>query len=181
MNFARVLEQVADHLSSRGHRFAVVGALALHAYGITRATADLDLVVEQQAQPDLLSFLDRLGYEQLHVSASFSNHVHRLGSLGRLDFIYVDEATATRLFAEAREVALFPGLRVRVPKPEHLAAMKVLAMKNDPSRSLKELADIQLLMDVPEIDLQFVRAQFKRHGLEARFDELAEARDQQRR
>lgn len=137
-------------------------------------------MVEQRAQPDLLAYLDGLGYERLHVSESFSNHVHRLGSLGRLDFIYVDTATAERLFSEAREVALFPGLNVSVPRPEHLAAMKVLAMKNDPSRTFKELADIQLLLDLPGLDLQFIRAQFKRHGLEARFDELVQARDPHR-
>ncbi len=175
MNFARVLEQVTAHLSASGHRFAVVGALALHAYGITRATADLDLVVEQRAQPDLLAFLEGLGYEQLHVSKAFSSHVHRLGSLGRLDFIYVNDATAQRLFSEALDVELFPGVRVPVPRPEHLAAMKVLAMKNDPSRTFKELADLQLLLALPGMDLPFVRAQFKRHGLEARFDELVKA------
>jgi hypothetical protein len=32
-----------------------------------------------------------------------------------------------------------------VPRPEHLAAMKVQAMKSDPGRTLREMADIQFL------------------------------------
>jgi hypothetical protein len=175
VNFARILGEVAGFLDERGYRFGVVGALALHAHGLTRTTADVDLVVEGRAQGDLLGFLDGLGYERLHVSAGFSNHVHPLDAFGRLDFLYVDGPTADRLFTEARRVTLFPGQDVAVPRPEHLAAMKVLAMKNDPSRTFKELADIQFLLELPDVDQDFIRGEFDRHGLKERFDELLEA------
>ena len=50
--------------------------------------------------------------------------------------------------------------------------MKVLAMKNDPGRTFQEMADIQLLLQVPEVDRGAVRAFFAKHGMEDRFDEL---------
>lgn len=172
MNFARVLEQIATQLDGAGLRWGLAGAFALHAYGYTRATMDLDFVTERSAQAVLVPFLASLGYETLHQSEGFSNHLHALASLGRVDFIYVDEHTADRLFERATRTQLFPGLSVRVPRPEHLAAMKVLAMKNDTSRTFRELADIQFLLTVPGIELEVVRAAFERHGMKERFDEL---------
>lgn len=175
MNFARVFEELAAHLGGRGHKFGVVGAFALHAYGLTRATADLDLVIEGAAQPEVLALLDSLGYEQLYVSPGYSNHLHALPAMGRLDFVYVDAETAKQLFEGARRVRLFPKHEVLVPRPEHLAAMKVLAMKNDPSRVFRELADLQFILSLDGVDSDEIRAQFERHGLMERFDELQRA------
>jgi hypothetical protein len=59
-----------------------------------------------------------------------------------------------------------------VPRPEHLAAMKVQAMKNDPGRTLQEMADIQFLLQVPGIDEVEVRGYFERAGLLERYHEI---------
>jgi len=56
-------------------------------------------------------------------------------------------------------------LRYAVPATEHLAAMKVLAMKNDPRREPQELADIPFLLTRPDVDRERVREYFQRHGL----------------
>ena len=82
MNFRKVLDTVGRFLSDRGYRYALVGAFALHAYGISRATSDLDLIVEADARTELISFLESLGYETLHASAGYSNHLHALSALG---------------------------------------------------------------------------------------------------
>ena len=50
--------------------------------------------------------------------------------------------------------------------------MKALAMKNDPSRALQEMADIQRLLELPEIDESEVRRYFERHGLIEAFHEI---------
>jgi hypothetical protein len=163
---------VARFLDQRGVRHAVAGAIALHAHGLTRATSDLDLVVEVEAQEALLGFLDSLGYERLYVSEGFSNHLHSEPAWGRLDFIYVDHHTADLLFARATRVQLFPDASALVPRPEHLAAMKVLAMKNDPTRALREMADIQSLLELPGVDEGEVRGYFEKHGLLERYDEI---------
>ena len=84
----------------------------------------------------------------------------------------MDPPTAEALFGSAR---LFPApgaRKILVAKPEHLAAMKVQAMKNDPTRALQDLADIRFLLTLPGVDREQVRTYFVRHGLETRFDEL---------
>ena len=89
-----------------------------------------------------------------------------------LDFVYVGGETADRLFAAFRRLQGPGGTEIPVPKPEHLAALKVLAMKNDPGRTFQEMADIRFLLTLSGVDRGEVRGYFERHGLKDRFDEL---------
>ena len=61
-----------------------------------------------------------------------------------------------------------------MPRPEHLAAMKAFSIKNDPSRTLRELADIRTLLDAPGVDKSEVNSYFERYGLEELIDRLDE-------
>jgi hypothetical protein len=59
-----------------------------------------------------------------------------------------------------------------VARPEHLAAMKVQAMKNDPSRAFGDMADIGFLLRLPGVDRGEIAAYFDKHGMGDRFREL---------
>jgi hypothetical protein len=172
VDFARVISTVGDFLEREHRRHAVAGAIALHAYGISRATEDLDLVTEADAQGGLVAFLESLGYETLYRSPGYSNHLHGDTELGRVDVIYVSGETSRKLFDEARGAVSFGSRRFAVPRPEHLIAMKVQAMKNDPRRELRDLADVQALLGLPGIDHAEVRGFFERAGLLERYDQL---------
>ncbi len=171
MDFERVLGIVESFFARQKFSYAVIGAFGLHAYGLTRATSDMDFVTQTEAQPTLIPFLVSEGYENLYVSAGYSNHLHPDPLLGRVDFVYVAGETGRRLFEGCREFPL-QNRMIRVPRPEHLAAMKVQAMKNDPSRSLQEMADILFLLGLPGIDEEEVRAYFERAGLKEKYDEI---------
>ena len=62
---------------------------------------------------------------------------------------------------------------MRVPAPEHLAAMKVAAMQSDPERAFQEMADIRFLLGLPGVNREQVRGYFVQHDLEESFRELA--------
>lgn len=172
MDFARVFDEVATFLETHGQPVAVVGGLALLGHGLPRTTFDLDLLTEASARVGLVGFLAGLGYETLHASAGFSNHAHREPDRGRLDVVYVDPETAQQIIAAATP-RLALGSRVAlVPRPEHLIAMKVQAMKNDPSRVPGDLADVHLLLGLPGVDREEARGYFVRAGMGERFDEL---------
>ncbi len=64
---------------------------------------------------------------------------------------------------------------ILVPKPEHLAAMKVVAMKNDPSRVFK-ISPTCASMELPGVDREEIRGYFAKHGLTSRFHELEKTR-----
>lgn len=89
MNYFKILCALDEFFARQGVRYAVVGAFALNAYGLTRATADLDLVTESRGQSRTLEFLGGLGYEALYVSPGYSNHVHPMGALGRVELVYM--------------------------------------------------------------------------------------------
>jgi hypothetical protein len=172
VDFGKVLGTLVTFFDREGFRFAAVGAFGLHAYGLSRATLDLDLATESRAQPALIAFLESLGYETLHRSTGFSNHLHPHPDLGRIDFVYVSGETSNLLFRGGGTVLRLGGQSVPVPRPEHLAAMKIHAMKNDPSRTLQEMADIQFLLRLPDIDQEEVRGYFERSGLLERYLEI---------
>ena len=172
IDFERQLAAVSGFFEERGYRFALVGALALAVYGLPRTTQDLDLAVERRAQDALVSWLESQGYQTIHRSEGYSNHIHADASRGRIDVVYVDAKTADILFGSARRFPAGEGRTVLVPAPEHLAAMKVLAIKNDPGRTLQDLADIRFLLGLPGVDRAQVKGYFVQHGLEDRFDEL---------
>lgn len=146
-------------------------ALAVQTYGYSRATNDLDLLVRRDAQKALITFLEAQGYETLHRSEGYSNHLHADASRGRLDVVYVDGDTWGKIALAARQV-LWGERKVAVPKPEHLVAMKVHAMKNDPTRTFKDMADIHFLMTRPGVDRDEIRGYFEDAGLLERFREL---------
>lgn len=176
MDFAKVLGVVTDFLDRKDVRHAVIGGVALIAYGLPRTTLDLDFIVERSVQDDLIGFLESQGYKTLHRSSGYSNHVHTdLLLWGSLDFVYVGGETSQELFA-ASKIATGPGgLPIRVPKPEHLSALKITAMKNDPARAFQDMADVRFLLTLPGVDRTQIRDYFDRQGMGDRFDEFEKA------
>lgn len=174
MDFAATLESVRAFLASRGYRQALVGGVAMAAYGLARTTLDLDLVTDAAAQAELVEFLEGKGYQTLHRSPGYSNHLSPDPALGRVDFLYVAGATAARVFAAMRSLPGPGGSAVSVVSPEHLAAMKILALANDPAREPQDLADLRFLLRLPGIDRDSVRQSFARHGRLATYQRLIE-------
>jgi hypothetical protein len=166
VDFAAVLALLADAFERRLQaRYAVIGGIGLAAMGMPRTTLDVDVVTDAAAQPGLVDLLEREGYETLYRSSGYSNHLHRDFTRGRVDVVYVSGDTASALFGDARLLDGPGGRPMPVASPEHLAAMKVLAIKNDPSRTFQDLADIRFLLVRGGADRQVVRSYFERHGL----------------
>jgi hypothetical protein len=172
LNFGAVLGVVSAFLDEKGYRYAVIGGVALAIYGVTRTTQDLDLIVDLAGQNDLIGFLESLGYKTLHRSHGYSTHLHADPDRGRLDFVYVAPETGDKLFAGCHPRQGPGDIQVPVPRPEHLAALKVLSMKNDPDRTFQDLADIRALLVLPGVDRAEVRDYFERHGLKGHYDDL---------
>lgn len=172
MDFAAIARPIQAFLAGRDAPVALIGALALHCHGVSRATADLDLLTVQSAREDLVAFLEERGFETLHASNGYSNHLSSGAPRQRVDVVYVDAGTARQVFAGAFLSSAIHGLEILVPRAEHLIAMKVRAMKNDPDRRLQDLADIQALMRARDLDRAEIRAYFERDSLEPLYDQL---------
>ncbi|MBW2109728.1 MAG: nucleotidyl transferase AbiEii/AbiGii toxin family protein [Deltaproteobacteria bacterium] len=172
MKFREVFQLLAERFETEHIDYALVGAFALKAYGYVRATQDVDFIVRAEVQDKVVAYVESLGYETLHRSPGFSNHIHALSKLGRIDFVYVKGDTADRIFSQAKRILVLGDLSLPVASPEHLAALKVFAMKNDPERRFKEMADIKFLLGVPGIDQEAVKHSFEKYGQLERYYEL---------
>ncbi|MBP7678605.1 MAG: nucleotidyl transferase AbiEii/AbiGii toxin family protein [Thermoanaerobaculia bacterium] len=165
MDAARVLTLLRPHLEATGTRWMLAGGLALVAWGSTRTTADTDLLMDDGSRPTLLSRLREAGFEILQDTDGFTNLMHFDREIGRLDLIWVEGETSRRMFAAAVERPGPDAAPLLVPAPEHLVAMKVKAMKEQPTRVFRDADDLRLLLSLPDLDENAVRATFERAGL----------------
>jgi hypothetical protein len=171
MDVTRVLELVRPFFESRGEPYAVVGGLALLAYGAPRATFDVDLLAPRSARDALVPFLEGRGFATLSVQPGFSNHQHADPRLGRVDVVYVSGATADAVFAGCSPKPITDALDAPVPRAEHLVAMKAQAFARDRSR-YSDLADLQFLLALPGLDADEARGYFEAAGIADYFDRL---------
>lgn len=165
---------ISGFFEAEGVHFAVVGGLALHAYGLSRSTFDLDIVTEAEVRGPLVAFLESRGYETLHQSAGYSNHLHPQGIGGRIDVVYVRRPTSRKLLGEATAKPIVSERSFPVPRPEHLVAMKLHGMVNDPERRFQDLEDIRFLLHLKDLDREEVRAYFERYDMLDRYRELTD-------
>lgn len=176
VDFARELEVVEGFLAAERFRVAVIGGVALTAYGHVRMTLDLDVVTDAAAQDTLITFMESQGFVTLHRSSGYSNHRHPDRNRGRVDFMYVRGPTAEKLFDSAKELPGPGGRPILVPRPEHLIAMKVQAMKDAPERTWQDLVDIAYLVRLEGVNREEVRQYFESAGLVEKWHELTQVR-----
>jgi hypothetical protein len=172
VDFARILRLLFGFLDQTRTPWGLIGGLAMAVYGSARTTLDVDIVVDAGIQDSLIAFLEGQGYETLHRSSGYSNHLHAEPDLGRVDVVYVRSETSRELFENVERHPGPEGLEIPVPRPEHLAAMKAYSIRNDPARKLRELADIRVLLDASGADRSEIESYFVRYGLEELVDEL---------
>jgi hypothetical protein len=151
--------------------FAVIGAFALYAYGYTRATRDIDFITRFENQQKTVTYLESLGFETLHCSNGYSNHLHTTDGV-RIDLVYVDGETADLIFKAAWTKSFFEDFELPVVSPEHLIALKLFAIRNDPDRKYRELADIKEIVRITNVDKAQIQEYFRKYSLEAYYHEI---------
>jgi len=172
MNFKNMLKLLIEFFEKEHIDYALIGAFALKAYGYTRATQDIDIVARRKDQNKIVAKLEAIGFETIYRAPGYSNHVHPISKAGRLDFVYVAGKTANTLFGAVRELLVLDDIRVPVVCPEHLVALKLFAIKNNPQRLLRDLADIKFLLGLPGISKPGIKKAFEKYGLMDKYYEL---------
>ena len=165
MNFSSVLAEARSAFESEAIRFALAGGVAVAAYGVQRSTLDLDLVVAGVDADKAVAVLERLGFTTIRRSEGFSNHLRGEGG-ERIDLLFVAEPTASALFARATRQSLFDEMSVAVVHPEHLVAMKLFALQQNPERQAIDLEDVRALLLKGLVDSSIVSGYLVRYGLE---------------
>ncbi len=177
MNFENVLKFLQKFFDKEGMDYALIGGLALSAYGISRTTIDVDMLTHLDNRDRIVRFLESLGYETLARSEAFSNHEHPISDMGRIDLLYVSGDTAKTVLKEAREHPIFIDQKIKVVKPEHLVALKLFSKSANPARHNQETEDIRNLLALEQIDLEEVKGYFLKFASLEEFDKVLEGMD----
>lgn len=132
--------------------FLLIGGYAVNAYGYSRTTQDVDFMIVSSDYDKAKEVLQRCGYRQyVHkdLCARFVDHERQWPPL---DLVFVEQETFQNVVKEARDVEVM-GRKLLVPSAEHLIALKLHAIKNDPKRETKDLNDIFELIKVKGLDV----------------------------
>lgn len=150
---SRILHNIGQALNAQNVDFLVVGGFAVNAYGVSRLTKDLDLLIRDVDYERALSALHTLSYKELHRNELFG----RLQAIHPpsidIDLMMVSAETFAYIAARAQEKQ-FQGNPFRVPLPEDIIAMKLHACKHGGlRRELKDLGDIANIVESQKFDV----------------------------
>jgi hypothetical protein len=171
MDLRSVLLELHAALDAAGIEHALIGGLALAAHGAGRATVDLDFLAAGDRADDIDRILRGLGFEPLQHTPDVGNYASEDPARGRVDFLFARRATGRAMLARAAVLEVL-DTTLRVADASDLIGLKVQAFSNDPRRTRQDLADVEKLLRVAEIDLPRVREYFRIFEREKELDAL---------
>ena len=128
-----------------GERLLLIGGNAMIAYGSQRLTQDCDCAVVAQNERMVAAVLEPLGYVFKENYGPFARYVHLGGQRPVVDVMLLNAGTFGNLLAQSQVIEL-SGVQLRAPKPLHLVALKLHALKQNPARLGKDWEDIKFLL-----------------------------------
>lgn len=151
VSISALLDLVHCRLDDAGVDHALIGALALAACGVQRATNDVDFLIDGAKVEAARLALEGGGFRVFHSSGE----VLQMAGPGSVDFILARRPLSLAMLARA-SAKTFRG--IHCVGAEDLIALKIQAYKNDPRRELQDRADIQRLIEVsPSLDWEQIK------------------------
>ena len=126
-----IFEQIAAAAEREGLAVLVIGGHAVNAYGYTRTTLDVDVLVSVETFPEWQAVFESAGYRwagQTETFARLDAPVTDPPSLP-VDVMLVSGETFSKLYAD-QKLLDFGGTLLPVPKPLNLIALKLHTMRN---------------------------------------------------
>jgi len=131
----------------------LVGGNAVILFGFPRNTIDIDLLMPESSRSLWLDVMRELQFRLYHGTAAFAQFDPGEARGVPVDLMFVDENTWRILFQNSVEKTV-AGQIVRLPRPEHLIALKLHAASSA-SRSKPEAdwEDIRQIIRVCALDI----------------------------
>lgn len=142
-----IIRHLADAQASGQVHFHLIGGYGLDAHRLFRDTRDLDVLIAGDSAAAIQSVLIGLGYVRHDQTPSFLRYWHPTDTgFPPVDVMMVNAATFARISSDAVEYQ-FQGVGVTCPSVASFIALKLHALKNNPSRTQKDLGDIISLIE----------------------------------
>lgn len=139
------LQLLSRGLADRGVGALLVGGHALQMHGVIRQTLDVDCLVSDELDQVVQAILTGAGYAESARSENFVRYTHAGDAFADVDVLLVDKATFEPMLEEGSAHGLY-GEGLRVASVEHLIALKLHAIRCDPPREARDVADIVELL-----------------------------------
>ncbi len=139
-------------------------------------TGDFDSIVVKENKNRIKAFLESLGYETIYESATFSNHVYSKPTPGWVDFVCISGDTSKTVLNSVRKMNGLADIEFEVACPEHMVALKVYTIKNEPGRPQPDTAEIKGLIDLELVNGKTVKEYFKKWNLSQAFHGMGKTR-----
>lgn len=132
----------------------MIGGHAVNFYGYNRTTLDVDFLIAVDHLPAWRVGFESIGYKWIGQTENFVRLEPGDAGSFPVDVMIVASETFRKLLA-ARVECLIGTAKLYVPKPLHLIALKLHAMKNPGRlRQGKDLLDIVNLISLCNIDIE---------------------------
>ncbi|MBI5546972.1 MAG: nucleotidyltransferase [Deltaproteobacteria bacterium] len=158
-SFREALQAVERFLDASGRPAAVIGGVAVIAYGFARSTVDIDASVA--IEPDELRWLLEVAHKQGLVervadAEAFAREnlvllLEHRGSRTPVDISLALQPFEVEALAAATTV-LFGGVRIRVPRLSDLVVYKMVAGRPQDLRDVEVLLSAKAEIDLPAIE-----------------------------
>ena len=154
MDDRSVFHLISDLTHQEGVPCILIGGFAVNHYNVSRQTADIDFLITKEDFGRILNFLERAGYKKDSVQENFVQLKSNRVSLLDIDFMFVDADTLKKIMKEGEPLKI-AGQKFVVPSLNHLIALKLHSIKNNPKLRLsKDFPDIISLIQINKVDIQ---------------------------
>ena len=143
-----MLSIISDSLFQKQIPFCLIGAMALGVYGLPRYTSDIDLLIEENHWPKIAPLMERLGYECYQKSDFFAQFDSELGIYGKVDFMFVSTQDGRNIIKRSVLVEDEVFGSIPVIQPSDYIILKLMAIANNPDRSIKDESDLSGFLDL---------------------------------
>ncbi|MBI1871685.1 MAG: nucleotidyltransferase [Chlamydiae bacterium] len=152
MAYENPFELVSREFEKAKIPYILIGGFAVNFYKVSRSTLDVDFLMALEDFQSAVRVMEKNGYQKFD-EGDFFVRLRPAGIAGMIvDFVLVDRTTLDKILQEARPVKL-GGLDFKVPSLNHLIALKLHALKNNPRRGPKDLLDIFDLIKNNEMNI----------------------------
>jgi len=174
MDFDKAFRSILAGLKKERVDFALIGGFALAAAGYSRATDDIDFLVNKADWPKVKKLMGTLRYDLRHESEDAGNFFGKDAEMGRVDYLLAHRKYAKAMLGRAKKSDSIKGAgKIKVLIPEDLIGLKVQASSNDPLRYFRDMADIEsmLVANQGKLNMKLIREYFKIFDRETELDD----------
>ncbi|MBI5418205.1 nucleotidyltransferase [Candidatus Poribacteria bacterium] len=175
MDFKLITQKLLTLFEEQDIHYALIGGFALGAWGVTRASVDIDFLVYKNDMGKVHKIMTDLGYECHYKTENVSQYVSPINIFGEVDFLHAFRNASLNMIKKAEEKKIFEDtITIKVLQIEDLIGLKIQAIANDASRKNIDLPDIENLISInkDKIDWKLIEEYFNLFNFKDLFNEF---------